>query len=491
MNRSWSGLAAAVWLAAWSPAFAVDDTPEQTSGEAAVDEAQKEAAREAGRAETIAAQQADAEELPATQGPHGAAEEEITPADVISDVGPFGAFTEGIDVEPLGVRLRLYWKRGINYKVEDDFELFEKTGKLDGRVGMRFQGDAAGYATNGIEGADGGVTVRRLFFYTTGELDVLYPILFALDLGLEKGSFFIDDAYLWITDLPYVGTVKFGQFKAPMSLAHLTGSGTRPFMEIGTPAEAFSPGSKAGIQLANDAFDRRLTWQVGWFADTQAVPVGDASESVTRVVGRITGLPAFERIDLDQELLHVGLSASWVFSNDQRVQYRSRPESFLAPDLVDTGDIEASSATLLGLEAAWVRNRLSLQSEFLGSRVASADAGNPLLYGLYGQVSYFLTDDARPFNRASAVFGQVVPKHPFTWADPQLGAWEVAGRLSWTDLSDDDVDGGEILTLMSGLNWYWSRYGRFMVEYGYSTVGGGGPQTGGLHIFQARIQLNI
>ena len=44
--------------------------------------------------------------------------------------------------------------------------------------------------------------------------------------------------------------------------------------------------------------------------------------------------------------------------------------------------------------------------------------------------------------------------------------------IEHADLSDDDVDGGEILTLMSGLNWYWSRYGRFMVEYGYSTVGG-------------------
>lgn len=487
MRGLWTSVAAILLVAAWSPVLAADETP----GDTAADAMEKKVARETSKAETIAAQQADAEELPATQGPHGAAEEEITPADAISDIGPFQAIADGVDVEPLGVRLRLYWNRGINYRVEDEFELFEKTGKLDGRIGMRFQGDAAGYAPNGIKDANGGVTVRRLFFYTTGELDVLYPILFALDLGLEKGSFFIDDAYLWITDLPYVGTIKFGQFKAPMSLAHLTSSSTRPFMEIGTPAEAFSPGSKAGIQFANDAFDRKLTWQLGWFADTQGVPVGDASESVTRVVGRITGLPTFERIDLAQELLHVGLSASWVFSNEQRVRYRSRPESFLAPELVDTGDIEASSATLLGLEAAWVRNRLSLQSEFLGSRVDSGDRGNPLFYGLYGQVSYFLTDDARPFNRASAVFGQVVPKHPLTWDDPQLGAWEVAGRASWTDLTDDDVHGGEIFTLMSSLNWYWSRYGRFMFEYGYSTVGGGGPQTGGLHIFQARIQLNI
>lgn len=463
--------------------------------ELALAEEEKEAKRAAEQAEEIAHQEAEADELTATQGGHGAApeapDEEITPDDVISDVGVFQALREGVDTEAIGVRLKLYWTRGINYRVEDELTLFERHAKLDGRIGMRIHTDVAGYAAKGVTNANGGVALRRLFFYTTGELDLLYPILFALDLGVEKGSFFVDDAYLWVTDLPYVGTFKIGQFKAPMSLSHLTSSSTRPFMEIGTPAEAFSPGSKAGFQIANDAYDRSLTWQLGWFADSQSVPVGDASESVSRVVGRVTGLPFFERFELDQELLHVGLSASWVFSNQQRVRYRSRPESFLAPEIVDTGDIVASSATLLGLEAAWVRGPLSLQGEFLGSQVQSDESGNPLFYGIYGEVSYFLTDDSRPFNRASAIFGQVAPKRPLTWDDPQIGAWEVAGRLSWTDLSNDQIEGGEVLTLMTGLNWYWSRYGRFLFEYGYSTVGGGGPQQGSLHIFQARIQLNI
>ncbi len=450
------------------------------------------AARAVAEAEEIAAQEAEADELPASQGAHGAVkDDEITPADAVSETGPFGALGEGIDAEALpGVNIRLYWKRGLNYQVKDELTLFESHASLDGRIGVRFQADTAAFAPNGITGASGGLAVRRLFFYTTGELDFLYPVLFALDLGLDQGTFFVDDAYLWITDLPYVGTFKFGQFTAPMSLAHLTGSGTRPFMEIATPAEAFSPGSKAGLQIANDAYDRRLTWQLGWFADSQAVPVGDASESVSRVVGRLTGLPTFERFGGDQELLHLGISGSWVFSNQQQVRYRSRPESFLAPDLVDTGDIRAGSATLLGLEAAWVRGPLSVQGEFLGSQVRSEEGGHPLFYGVYGETSYFLTGETRPFNRASAVFGNVVPKRPWSWDDMQSGAWEIAGRLSWTDLSDDEIDGGEVFTLMTGLNWYWSRYGRFLFEYGFSHAADG-PQEGGIHIFQARIQLNI
>lgn len=475
----------------------VAQSADQGATESRREEAAKEQERESKHAESIAVQEAESDELSATIGPHGAAtrkptKEEIEPSDLITGSGVFQAMQEGVDTEAIGVRLRLYWTRGINYRVEDELTLFDYKASLDGRIGLRVQADAAGYASNGIEGARGGINLRRLFFYTTGELDLAYPVLFALDLGLQKGSFFVDDAYLWVTDLPWVGTFKIGQFKAPMSLSHLNGSGTRAFMEIGTPAEAFSPGSKAGFQIANDAYDRSLTWQLGWFADSQAVPVGDASSSVTRIVGRITGLPKFERWMGDQELLHIGLSASWVFSSEQRVRYRSRPESFLAPTVVDTGEIDASSATLLGLEAAWVEGPLSFQSEFLGTQVRTRESsGNPLLYGLYAQVSLFLTDDARPFNRASAVFGNVVPKRPLTWDDPQLGAWEVAGRVSWTDLTEGEISGGEIFTLMTGINWYWSRYGRFMFEYGYSTVGGGGPQAGGLHIFQARFQLNV
>lgn len=489
------GVALAATVALVRPALA---EPEAGAQETVAEQIEKEQKREAKQAEDIAVQEAESDELPASEGPHGAAkqepqeEEEIEPSDLITGSGVFQALQEGVDAEAIGVRLRLYWTRGINYRVEDELVLFDHKATLDGRIGVRIQSDAAGYASKGIQNANGGITLRRLFFYTTGEIDLAYPVLFALDLGVQKGSFFVDDAYFWVTDLPWVGTFKFGQFKAPMSLSHLTGSGTRAFMEIGTPAEAFSPGSKAGLQIANDAYDKKLTWQLGWFADSQAVPVGDASESVSRVVGRITGLPKFERWMGDQDMLHLGLSASWVFSNQQRVQYRSRPESFLAPIVVDTGEIQASSATLLGLEAAWVNGRLSFQSEFLGSQVQSSDTdGTPLFYGLYGQVSYFLTDDSRPFNRASAVFGSVVPKRPLTWDDPQIGAWEVAGRVSWTDLTDNDVHGGEVFTLMSGVNWYWSRYGRLMFEYGYSTVGGGGPQQGSLHIFQARFQLNI
>ena len=51
--------------------------------------------------------------------------------------------------------------------------------------------------------------------------------------------------------MPYIGTLKLGQFDAPMSLEMLTGSTYSTFMEYGSPVEAFSPGLKVGVQISD------------------------------------------------------------------------------------------------------------------------------------------------------------------------------------------------------------------------------------------------
>ena len=453
------------------------------------------AAESAAPAPSVETEQArEAEEVPLASGgvPHGASDvEEMRPDSLITSSGRIvAAAADSLRMEgvPAG-DIRLYWKKGLNYKVAQEFSFFGQQSALDGRIGMRLQVDAADYASSGVTDVSGGVDVRRFYIYSTGELDLVIPVLFAVDLGLEEGDFYVDDAYLWLTDLPYLGTLKMGQFTAPMSLAQMTSSGTRPFMETATPVESFAPGSRTGLQVASAGFDQRLTWQFGLFADTQTTPTGDASNSVGRAVARLTGLPIVGAEGAPQKLLHLGLSSSVVLSNEN-IRYRSRPESYLAPEMVDTEDIPASGAVLLGLEAAWVNGPISFQAEALGSHVEMSGAKNPSFFGLYAMGSWFLTGETRPFNRASAVFGQVAPKQPLSWGDWQIGAWELAARVSYTDLTSRSVRGGEVFTLMTGLNWYLNRYSRILFEYGHSRADGG-PQDGQLNIFQMRLQFNI
>jgi phosphate-selective porin len=78
----------------------------------------------------------------------------------------------------------------------------------------------------------------------------------------------------------------------------------------------------------------------------------------------------------------VGLDVSWALSSGERIRFRSRPESFFAPYAVDTGDIDGRQAAIAGLEAAWVRDRLSVQGEYMQAEVFRDGLSDPHFEGL-------------------------------------------------------------------------------------------------------------
>ena len=113
-ERAWALLAAVLSV---GPAVVIaEEDPGGVESSERSESVSESVERVAQRAEDIAAQEEAADQLPATQGPHGAAEEapEITPSDVISDSGVFGAIARGVDTSVAGVDLRLYWTRGIS-----------------------------------------------------------------------------------------------------------------------------------------------------------------------------------------------------------------------------------------------------------------------------------------------------------------------------------------------------------------------------------------
>jgi phosphate-selective porin OprO/OprP len=403
-----------------------------------------------------------------------------------------------------------HWDEGLHYRKERRLKPLEwleerqKPGsetsipraptpdyRLKGKIGAKLQVDAAAFSEHGdLEGFSDGIEVRRFRLYTKGDFFLLLPIYYDLDFGITKNKFHLNDFYLRIKDVPVLQTLQFGHFTAPFSLESFESSRDITFMEAGSPVEAFAPGHKVGIQAAGTELRDRLTWALGWFADGVGEDLGDVTDSLVRIVGRVTGLPLYENDVTTNRLLHVGLSASYVNASDNNVQYGSRPESHLAPRVVDTGGITARDAVLVGAEAAYVRGPLSFQGEYIHSFVDQEEGSRLQFKGFYAYLSYFPTGETRPYDTTEGIFGRVRPKRNFSFKNRVYGGCEIAARFSHLDLNDGDIQGGRMNIATAGLTWYLMAILRVKFNYQYADVHDT-DQDGRVHIFQARFEIDL
>jgi phosphate-selective porin OprO/OprP len=190
-------------------------------------------------------------------------------------------------------------------------------------------------------------------------------------------------------------------------------------------------------------------------------------------------------------LLHLGASGNYVHSGTNQIRYQSRPESYLAPETVDTGTIDSSKAFLYGLEGAWVHGPYCVQGEYFHSFVKD-NLGDRLNFGgFYVYGTYFITGESRPYDRRDGTFGRVRPKENFSWKQRTWGAWEVGVRFSHLDLNDGPVHGGRMDILTGGLNWSPSPLVRVMFNYLRQNISNAPNFDGVGHTFTLRFQLYL
>jgi phosphate-selective porin OprO/OprP len=130
---------------------------------------------------------------------------------------------------------------------------------------------------------------------------------------------------------------------------------------------------------------------------------------------------------------------------------------------------DVGSVHTFGLEGLWVRGPLSLQTETMAAIVNHATPYD-LFYGSYAQVGYFLTGEHRPYDRKAGAIDRVIPFHSV--GKGGRGAWEIAGRFSYIDLTDNLVIGGEMRNLTAGVNWYINPNCKWVFNYIHSWVDG-------------------
>jgi len=398
------------------------------------------------------------------------------------------------------VYLHFGWDDGITYEAgrhlhlphyDERVHLFEKQRRIVGRVGGRLHLDAATFATTGdVRAIPSDAEVRRAYVTTTGSIRTWHPLYYKVEFGASQQRLFLNAAWLEVRDLWRGMALRVGVFDAPLSLENVTSSNAYPFLEPAQPVGAMAPGTKGGIQLTQGgAADDRSAWTFGYYTDTQDVDIGDQTESPARLISRMTYVPRRFEVPERRRLLHLGFSAQYVVSSAARVRYTARPESKLAPQLLDTGDIDAKQAAVSALELAYASGPWLLQSEYLGSNVEETSGENPFFWGGYVWITRSLTGESRPYDRRQGVFGMLEPSSPVSIRERRWrGAWEVGIRYSYLTLESGNVRGGQSHATSLGVNWYWNRHLRFMIDYGLTFVGGV-PDHGTVSVFQTRMQI--
>ena len=346
--------------------------------------------------------------------------------------------------------------------------------RFGGTLGGRIEVDGAAFDT-GLSAFDSGVQLRRARITARGASQLGVPFRYRVDLGYEPGRFTVTQAYVEVPGVRYLGNVKFGQFTPSIGLQTLTSSWDIGFMEPAAPLQALAPSSQPGVQASDTLLDRRATWALGFFAGvTTDGEYGSGVKDFGTLVGRATWL-AIDRPEQPggNRFLHVGLSGSAQFSGSGELQYRSRPESHIAPHVIDTGMLHASRASTLAGELLWIDGPFSAQAELIRSSVSADAAGDLRFYGGYAMVSWYLSGESRPYNRADGVPGRLIPQRNFAFGPHGgWGAFEAGARLSYTDLTDGSVQGGRLTMLMSTLNWYLRPQLKCMFEVGTGRVSG-------------------
>jgi phosphate-selective porin OprO/OprP len=223
--------------------------------------------------------------------------------------------------------------------------------------------------------------------------------------------------------------------------------------------------------------EHRMTAAAGvfnnWWIDGLSL-----QDSGTDVTGRLTGL-LWDRRE-GTSFLHLGLAGRYAGADDNTLRYKGRPESNVADNYVDTGNLASDHAWHVGLEALWNEGPYSVLAEYNRASVASAAAGHPVFQGYYIAGSWVLTGETRPYDRTVGYARRIMPRG-------RWGAPELVLRYSRADLDDGTVQGGTFKKIHLGLNWWATRRWKFGAGWGRTWLARFGT-TGVTDSLQTRMQ---
>jgi len=281
--------------------------------------------------------------------------------------------------------------------------------------------------------------------------------------------------------------LRVGAFAPPTSLEDAASSNSSLFPERASPAELVRSLAGGDGRTAIGVFSNGERWNVSASLTGNLVAAQTFDEQLG-FVGRASFVP-FKGFDW---VTHVGVNANLVIEPPasgpeipggavRNVRLRERPELRVdATRLVDTNNIDADSATALGLELGAQKKSLYVQGEYFKIDVDRRIGllPDPDFSGWYAQGGWLLTGGARRYSTATAGFDGPRVTKPFDWRKGQWGEIELAARYSHLDLNFREgtgtlvpvgsIRGGEQDVISLGVNWYLNNV--VNLEFAYRDV---------------------
>lgn len=259
--------------------------------------------------------------------------------------------------------------------------------------------------------------------------------------------------------------VQAGQFKQPNGLEELSAAKHNDFMSLAMITNTFTVGRRLGAAYsighpydrtsgnADSGFERHGDW---------GVTVSYFGRELTRNLAHGSGYGVrgtWALMNAEKRILHFGLSYVDHDTPADTLRLRARPNADLTPvRLVDTGSMtDTDRVSTLGAESFWVYGPFKLQGEYMTTsvdRMATQDFA-----GTGGYLSGV-------WNITGQTWGYKGGEPALQVGDATgAGMWQAGLRYDVLDLNDNAVSGGRMETWTAGVNWYWRKHFKFVLNY--------------------------
>lgn len=295
------------------------------------------------------------------------------------------------------------------------------------------------------------VRQARLGVKGTAWGDVKYKL--EVEFGGSGGASLTDATIGW-------KAVTVGHFKPSVSLEEPTSETNMTFQERASFTDAFGFSRNIGVALNHNMNGFGFT--VGAFRGKQSSSEADE--------GSILAARVFYGGEADALKFHIGGSARLRNGGDRTFGYKQFAVSHLTNNFLNTGTI-AKKDNFYGLELAMVYDVFSLQGEYGSLKADMIDptvSADPTFNGGYISASWFLTGETRNYDAKKGAFGSVKPKASVF--EGGAGAWQLAARYDFIDLSDKNIAGGKQTSYLFGVNWLLNKHTRVQLGYSHSKI---------------------